>query len=114
MRKNFVLILFLFFLGGCATFQGAGSNLWHKDRLKEIETAYQNEAITEAEYLSLKNEADKIREERIVKENRENYSYYASYHHGYYYPYHYGYGYSHYYGHHRYGRRHGGYYGYYH
>lgn len=96
MKRKFAFFLFLFFLVGCATYQGAGSSYWHQTRLKEIETVYQNEEITAAEYLSLKNEADKIREEY----GRGGYSYYS------YYPYHYSYGYAHHYGHHHHGGHH--------
>ena len=92
MRRKITFILLLFFLGGCATFQGAGSNYWHKNRLKEIETVYQGGKITEAEYLTLKNEADKIREE-YAKENRKYKNYYSGLHHRYYYPRHYSYRY---------------------
>ena len=105
MRRKFAFFFLLIFLGGCAVFRGVGSSYWHENRLQEIETAYQNEEIREAEYLSLKNEADKIREESISK----SYAYYSA-HQGYYSSHHYGYRYSH-----RYGRRHyGHYYGHHH
>lgn len=102
MRKNFTLFLLLFFLGGCATFQGVGSSHWYKSRLNEIEMAYQNNEITQAEYLSLKNETDKIREESI----RKSHAYYSSYQ-GYYYPRRHSYRYAHHYGRHHYGHYHG-------
>ena len=102
MRRKFVFFSLLFFLGGCTVFQGVGSSYWHENRLQEIETAYQNEEITEAEYLSLKNETDKIREESI----RKSYAYY-SVHQGRYYSHSYGYRYSHHYGRHHYGHSYG-------
>ena len=98
-----------FFLVGCATFSDVGTAYWHKNRLQEIETAYQNGDIEKEGYLSLKNEADQIREKYISEKPR--YCVYCSgYHYSYYqgrrFPYYLSYRYSH--GHH-YGRHHYGY-----
>jgi len=87
-KSKIVFILLLFFLGGCATYQGVGSGYWHKNRLAEIETAYQNKELTDAEYLSLKNEADKVRKESAWERHQYNCPYPRyrhSYHFGHYY-----------------------------
>ena len=89
-----VCLLFCLLMGGCVTSQGVGSKVWHEERLKEIEQSFQNKKITEAEYLSLKNEADKIRTE-YVYQRRTYFSYsghYSKSHHRHYYhknPHHY-------------------------
>ncbi len=46
---------------GCATYTGAGSDTWYKDRLAELEGAKQRNEITSAEYFAIKNDIDRIR-----------------------------------------------------
>lgn len=45
---------------------GCADTLYLK-RLEEIETAYQNQEITTAEYISLKNQADQTHETRKLR-----------------------------------------------
>lgn len=47
---------------GCATTPPVGGRDWHAARLQEIQQAYETGEITTEEYLSLKNEADAIRQ----------------------------------------------------
>ena len=116
MKKELVgliSILMIFVLCGCATFREVGTAYWHKNRLQEIETAYQNGDIEKKEYLSLKNEADQIREKHISENQRYCLycgGYHARYPYGYHFTYNNRYGYSYRHGHHY--RRH--YYGYHH
>jgi len=109
--KKLTLMITCFFLLGCATFTDVGTAYWHKNRLQEIETAYQNGDIEKEEYLSLKNEADQIREKHI-SENQSYCLYCGAYHarypYGYHFTYNHRYGYSYRHGHH-YRRHHYGY-----
>ena len=59
--RHAVLITLALALLGCATTPATGSKRWYDERLLEIETAYANEEISKAEYLSLKTEADSVR-----------------------------------------------------
>ena len=59
-----IALLFLSLsLTGCAFIKPnmtPGSVFWHKDRLQEIEQAYENKEISKAEYIQLKTNADQV------------------------------------------------------
>lgn len=48
-------------IAGCATTPITGGRAWHEQRILEIETAYENGALNEEAYLSLKNKTDQTR-----------------------------------------------------
>jgi len=111
--SRLISILMIIALCGCATFREVGTAYWHKNRLQEIETAYQNGDIEKKEYLSLKNEADQIREKHISENQRYCHycgDYHARYPYGHHFTYNYHHGYSYRHGHHNIGH----YYGYHH
>ena len=106
-------ILLIATASGCATFREVGTAYWHKNRLQEIETAYQIGDIEKKEYLSLKNEADQIREKHISENQRYCHycsGYHARYPYGHHFTYDYHYGHSYRHGHHNISH----YYGYHH
>ena len=63
MRSKIFLVLLTLALCGCASGGPpvVGSAEWHKARIAEIETAYQNKEINTAKYLQLKNQTDAMR-----------------------------------------------------
>jgi len=63
MSHNRVIVLTLcLFLTACqAPRVRTGSQVWHDQRIAEIEQAYDAKEIDKTEYLQLKNETDKIR-----------------------------------------------------
>jgi hypothetical protein len=62
---RYISLLFFIFLAGCATTgpPNPGTQLWHEQRLGEIEQAYERGEIAIEDYLNLKNDADRIRAE---------------------------------------------------
>jgi hypothetical protein len=52
-------------MSGCVTTSPV-SKTWYKQLLKDIGTAYENYEITQADYNSLKNQADQIRATKKV------------------------------------------------
>jgi hypothetical protein len=75
-------------MAGCATTSTApGSELWHTDRMLEIEEAYANGEITREAYLTLKNQADATRVEYLQRlDRRHSPSYYGPHFAPYYRP----------------------------
>lgn len=61
MRSRILLCLMLLILSGCATYTGIGSETWYGQRMAELETARKENKITEAEYLTYKNQLDQMR-----------------------------------------------------
>jgi len=61
MHRYLFLAALVVALIGCATTPSVGSKTWHEERLAEIEVAHDNGEIDEAEYISLKTEADGVR-----------------------------------------------------
>lgn len=75
-----LLLSLVLVLAGCATTPSTGSRTWHENRLAEIETAYQNEEISDEAYISLKNEADAVRVEyQNASRSRMHYGGYPSF-----------------------------------
>lgn len=57
-----IIVLLVVFGAGCATTPAVGSRTWHEQRISEIESAYAQGKIGTEAYLSLKNDADAIRQ----------------------------------------------------
>lgn len=64
--SRIAIVMILVMLSGCAAYQGVGSESWHQVRLQEIEEAYRDGRLNEADYLSLKNETDRIRQDYLL------------------------------------------------
>ena len=86
--KQFILAAVCVSAIGCVTTPSVGSNVWHQERMAEIEQAYYDWEITEEEYLTLKNDADALRSDylnRLEERRRANFSVgvgYGFHHHG--------------------------------
>jgi hypothetical protein len=61
MKRILLSILICLLVTGCATYKGAGSQIWYDQRMAELEEAHRNQKISEAEYQNSKNQIDQIR-----------------------------------------------------
>jgi hypothetical protein len=66
--RTIILFLFCFFVAGCVTTsRGLGSSYWYEDRLAEIEDSFNKGRLSKAEYLELKSETDRIRQDYLIR-----------------------------------------------
>lgn len=78
LRRYLLLILCACLIAACASNGEAkapepGSKKWHAARMQEIETAKAEGKLTEQEYLTLKNEADDMRQEYLSASRSRDY-----------------------------------------
>lgn len=69
MKNKLLLSLTILILSGCATYTGVGSQVWYDQRMIEVDTAHKAKQITDAQYLSTKNEIDQIRVDYLRKDS---------------------------------------------